>query len=195
MDLKIKDPEIEIRERQTNKQTRRKAFTANGAWFDRWAKNQSRSCISRQVRGSSSFLSPLSNLPLFSKRGTSPILVETRPGGSASSNYVAVSGGGKDRGRRFVPSRGNWMPACRQLIRHTSLEHRRSTRIAASCIFPLKLPLTIPPLPSLLPSSVHFRPIKNAVILGNRCLNARWTSIEPFLIYFGARKYIGPGDG
>lgn len=82
-------------------------------------------------------------------------------------------GEGRVRGGRFVPSRGNWMPACRQLIRHTSLEHRRSTRIAASCIFPLKLPLTIPPLPSLLPSSVHFRPIKNAVILGNRCLNAR----------------------
>lgn len=35
-------------------------------------------------------------------------------------------GGGRAR-RRFVPSRGNRMPACRQLIRHTSLEHRRST--------------------------------------------------------------------
>lgn len=190
MDLKIKDPGIEIRERQTNKT---KSFHRKRRWFDRWAKNQSRSCGRWEKALLFSLLFPIS--PLFSKRGTSPILVETRPGGSASSNYVAVSGRGKGRGRRFVPSRGNWMPACRQLIRHTSLEHRRSTRIVASCIFPLKLPLTIPPLPSLLPSSVHFRPIKNAVILGNRCLNARWTSIEPFLIYFGARKYIGSGDG
>lgn len=171
MDLKIKSGDRD--KRKTNKQTNKTKSFHRKRRVIRSLKNQSRSCISRQVRESSSFLSPLSNLPLFSKRGTSPILVETRPGGSASSNYVAVSGGGKGRGRRFVPSRGNWMPACRQLIRHTSLEHRRSTRIAASCIFPLKLPLTIPPLPSLLPSSVHFRPIKNAVILGNRCLNAR----------------------
>lgn len=168
MDLKIKDPGIEIRERQTNKT---KSFHRKRRVIR--SLSEKPKSILRQVREALLFSLPFPISPLFSKRGTSPILVETRPGGSASSNYVAVSGGGKGRGGRFVPSRGNWMPACRQLIRHTSLEHRRSTRIAASCIFPLKLPLTIPPLPSLLPSSVHFRPIKNAVILGNRCLNAR----------------------